>query len=392
MADDDIVLTTSAGDFARAPAIGSVPSRVSQSVRVTKDIPVTALHAAGHSLMGPFSIKDRTETRAHCCRCTGERTPGRRAMAMLKGGPSSRSCASRRTCASQRRTWSGVTAHPCRRHAPFLHPHCAWPHTGPTRNSAQATAMSMSWQAQMRIMHAVHAEGRVLLHHLQLPEVQPLLSDGGDHEVEDSSPEHRALQRRMRIAMVASLIVNVALLVSKIVAYALSQSKSVLASSADSFVDIASQACNIFCQHILYTALSVRLCVAGGIGLFLLLPSSPCKARIPCTAASHPEPGQAPVHLRARVQSLSVTLCAYLGAGGDSAGREVHAQRGSALPGGTHAPGDRGRRGLRGHHDHRHHRGHPVGAGQPVRGPRSWCGITWPKCEIMQYRSTTARA
>jgi divalent metal cation (Fe/Co/Zn/Cd) transporter len=69
---------------------------------------------------------------------------------------------------------------------------------------------------------------------------QPLL-DGGD-EPEQESPEHRALQRRMRIAMVASLVVNVALLLSKIVAYVLSRSKSVLASSADSFVDIASQA------------------------------------------------------------------------------------------------------------------------------------------------------
>ncbi len=41
--------------------------------------------------------------------------------------------------------------------------------------------------------------------------------------------------------MVSSLIANVLLLVAKIVAFILSQSKSVLASAADSFVDIASQ-------------------------------------------------------------------------------------------------------------------------------------------------------
>lgn len=41
--------------------------------------------------------------------------------------------------------------------------------------------------------------------------------------------------------MIASLIANVLLLAAKIVAFVLSQSKSVLASAADSFVDIASQ-------------------------------------------------------------------------------------------------------------------------------------------------------
>lgn len=46
----------------------------------------------------------------------------------------------------------------------------------------------------------------------------------------------------MRFAMGASLVANVVLLASKIVAYALSHSKAVLASAADSFVDIASQA------------------------------------------------------------------------------------------------------------------------------------------------------
>ncbi len=41
--------------------------------------------------------------------------------------------------------------------------------------------------------------------------------------------------------MIFSLIANVLLLVAKVVAFILSQSKSVLASAADSFVDIASQ-------------------------------------------------------------------------------------------------------------------------------------------------------
>lgn len=41
--------------------------------------------------------------------------------------------------------------------------------------------------------------------------------------------------------MAASMVANVALLLAKIVAYVLSRSKAVLASTADSFVDIASQ-------------------------------------------------------------------------------------------------------------------------------------------------------
>lgn len=53
--------------------------------------------------------------------------------------------------------------------------------------------------------------------------------------------EYGTLQRKMRFAMVSSLVANVALLVAKIVAYVLSGSKAVLASAADSFVDIASQ-------------------------------------------------------------------------------------------------------------------------------------------------------
>ncbi len=53
--------------------------------------------------------------------------------------------------------------------------------------------------------------------------------------------EQAALQRRIRFAMHASLVANVALLLAKIAAYVLSHSKAVLASTADSFVDIASQ-------------------------------------------------------------------------------------------------------------------------------------------------------
>ncbi len=67
---------------------------------------------------------------------------------------------------------------------------------------------------------------------------QPLL-DSSMQQGED--PEHRELRRRMRFAMVSSLIANIALLAAKIVAYVLSGSKAVLASAADSFVDIASQ-------------------------------------------------------------------------------------------------------------------------------------------------------
>ena len=53
--------------------------------------------------------------------------------------------------------------------------------------------------------------------------------------------DYAELQGRIRFAMIASLIANVLLLAAKIVAFVLSQSKSVLASAADSFVDIASQ-------------------------------------------------------------------------------------------------------------------------------------------------------
>ena len=75
------------------------------------------------------------------------------------------------------------------------------------------------------------------------PELQqPLLDPGGRDPPGEESDEHKKLRRRMRFAMAASLVANVLLLASKIVAYALSHSKAVLASAADSFVDIASQA------------------------------------------------------------------------------------------------------------------------------------------------------
>ncbi|CAL8462983.1 g2517 [Coccomyxa elongata] len=73
----------------------------------------------------------------------------------------------------------------------------------------------------------------------QIPEEQPLLVPNGEQR--DESQEHRHLQSRIRFAMISSLIANVLLLVAKVVAFILSQSKSVLASAADSFVDIASQ-------------------------------------------------------------------------------------------------------------------------------------------------------
>ena len=53
--------------------------------------------------------------------------------------------------------------------------------------------------------------------------------------------EHKRLRAKMNLAMWSSLVANVLLLVAKIVAYVLSHSSSILASAADSFVDIASQ-------------------------------------------------------------------------------------------------------------------------------------------------------
>lgn len=49
------------------------------------------------------------------------------------------------------------------------------------------------------------------------------------------------MQSRIKFAMNASLAANVLLLIAKIAGYFVSRSKAVLASTADSFVDIASQ-------------------------------------------------------------------------------------------------------------------------------------------------------
>ena len=53
--------------------------------------------------------------------------------------------------------------------------------------------------------------------------------------------EHKRLRANMNLAMWSSLVANVLLLIAKVVAYVLSHSSSILASAADSFVDIASQ-------------------------------------------------------------------------------------------------------------------------------------------------------
>jgi divalent metal cation (Fe/Co/Zn/Cd) transporter len=71
--------------------------------------------------------------------------------------------------------------------------------------------------------------------------------------------EHKRLRARMSLAMWTSLVANVLLLAAKIVAYALSHSSSILASAADSFVDIASQAGYLTCALLTATYTS---CVA----------------------------------------------------------------------------------------------------------------------------------
>ena len=73
--------------------------------------------------------------------------------------------------------------------------------------------------------------------HVQQEE-QPLL----ESTVQPSETrEHKRLRSRMSLAMWTSLVANVLLLAAKIVAYMLSHSSAILASAADSFVDIASQ-------------------------------------------------------------------------------------------------------------------------------------------------------
>ena len=71
------------------------------------------------------------------------------------------------------------------------------------------------------------------------PEEEPLL----ESIVQPAeSREHKRLRTKMSLAMWSSLVANVLLLAAKIVAYVLSHSSAILASAADSFVDIASQA------------------------------------------------------------------------------------------------------------------------------------------------------
>jgi hypothetical protein len=86
-------------------------------------------------------------------------------------------------------------------------------------------------------------------------------SDGGGNEEGGESGEgtdfHR-MQGRIAFAMNASLVANVLLLVAKIVAFILSSSKAVLASAADSFVDIASQ---VYCIDRMCVCVCVCLCV-----------------------------------------------------------------------------------------------------------------------------------
>ena len=71
-------------------------------------------------------------------------------------------------------------------------------------------------------------------------EQRPLGGTGATSSAPET-PQQARLRRRIRFAMGASMVANVALLLAKIVAYVLSRSKAVLASTADSFVDIASQ-------------------------------------------------------------------------------------------------------------------------------------------------------
>lgn len=74
-----------------------------------------------------------------------------------------------------------------------------------------------------------------------LQEEQPLL----ESTVQPAETrEHKRLRARMSLAMWTSLVANVLLLAAKIVAYLLSHSSAILASAADSFVDIASQVCS----------------------------------------------------------------------------------------------------------------------------------------------------
>ena len=249
MADDDLVLTTSAGDFRRAPALGSLPSRVSTRFPNPAVLPgqyympqpsgSDQQHGA-QELTAIAQVYRRTYSWAQS---NGDAQRG--AVITLMREPT-------HVRFSEEDLERGLTASLPEACTPIPSEMRVAPPLGSSTQSAYSGAAAAGLASTWKVMHSVYDEEHVLLHSLQLTEVQqPLLgecAEGGGKE-DDALPEHRALQRRMRIAMVASLIVNVSLLVSKIVAYTLSRSKSVLASSADSFVDIASQVCSTPCTH-----------------------------------------------------------------------------------------------------------------------------------------------
>ena len=82
-------------------------------------------------------------------------------------------------------------------------------------------------------------------------EAVPLLADtaadGEEHPLGPHADSVDASDSRMRLAVNSSLAVNVILLIAKAWAYYYSHSKAVLASTADSFVDIASQVTALSC-------------------------------------------------------------------------------------------------------------------------------------------------
>ncbi|KAK9807039.1 hypothetical protein WJX72_011532 [[Myrmecia] bisecta] len=65
--------------------------------------------------------------------------------------------------------------------------------------------------------------------------------DASEAVVQPGPSPYSSFERKVSIAMYSSLLVNVLLLITKAFAYWTSQSKSLLASTADSFVDLASQ-------------------------------------------------------------------------------------------------------------------------------------------------------
>ena len=82
-------------------------------------------------------------------------------------------------------------------------------------------------------------------------EAVPLLAgtaaSGEEHPLGPHADSVDASDSRMRLAVNSSLAVNMILLIAKAWAYYYSHSKAVLASTADSFVDIASQVTALDC-------------------------------------------------------------------------------------------------------------------------------------------------